>query len=520
MKFPSEPPPVPPSSSVLPEPARDVAGPLVQPRRRPGPRSSGGRSNPPRTTTRVRGSTGASAASAASIRLASSIAERGRPRPRAPLRRRRSAACRPRSSPTLTDTPRGGILQAFHGRNLPGDLVNGAGAFAGIDAGVRRDARDDDLELAAALAAGLHRASRKRRLEDEHGVASSRLFLDRGARGLTADLLVGRPEHDDPSARDRRRARRSARAAAIPSAMPAFMSNEPGPVQPALLAPDRHSRQLADGPDRVEVAEQQHLPIAVAESRRARDRPRRSRSAARHGSRSLRAARPAPARSNPPRALSVLGDSSRPSASAVSTSQSVWLSHHAASGGYEVLSVIGALVLLRRNSSRVAVLTQQPVHAAVSATRRRRRRRTSPARRRSRPDPRRRRQKPVAALRRVAAPTQETLGLPIYPGAQFLTRTTRDGSALLPVRHERDLCGNRRVLQDLLEGRRRARLRRASGAPVGSRTLPRGNDGVPAGHYGEGLRLEGSKGWLNPRPNANPARFITIIQIVPGAALT
>ena len=25
----------------------------------------------------------------------------------------------------------------------------------------------------------------------------------------------------------------------------------------------------------------------------------------------------------------------------------------------------------------------------------------------------------------------------------------------------------------------------------------------------------GSKGWLNPKPNANPARFVTIIQIVP-----
>ena len=35
--------------------------------------------------------------------------------------------------------------------------------------------------------------------------------------------------------------------------------------------------------------------------------------------------------------------------------------------------------------------------------------------------------------------------------------------------------------------------------------------GITVKDYGWG----GSKGWLNPKPNANPARFITIIQIVP-----
>ena len=54
-----------------------------------------------------------------------------------------------------------------------------------------------------------------------------------------------------------------------------------------------------------------------------------------------------------------------------------------------------------------------------------------------------------------------------------------------------------------------------AGAPVGSRTVRRRNNGVSAGHHGQGLCLGRVEGLAQPKPNANPARFVTIIQIVP-----
>ena len=81
-------------------------------------------------------------------------------------------------TPTLTLTPRD-VLQS--GRDdLMRQLVDRARALAGIDAGVRRDAVHRELEIAAPLAAGLHRAAGQRGFEHEHRVAPSRFRLDVG----------------------------------------------------------------------------------------------------------------------------------------------------------------------------------------------------------------------------------------------------------------------------------------------------------------------------------------------------
>ena len=53
------------------------------------------------------------------------------------------------------------------------------------------------------------------------------------------------------------------------------------------------------------------------------------------------------------------------------------------------------------------------------------------------------------------------------------------------------------------------------GPHVRGRPVPRGDDGVPAGGHGEGLRVGRTLGYLNPKRGAEPARFKTIIQIVP-----
>src|SRR6185436_20925419 len=89
------------------------------------------------------------------------------------------------------------ILESRDRRDLPRDLVDRAGALLRIQAGMGGDAADPDLELPAPLAAGLGRASRKRRFEDEHRPAAARLLLDRRARRAAADFLVGGPQHDD-----------------------------------------------------------------------------------------------------------------------------------------------------------------------------------------------------------------------------------------------------------------------------------------------------------------------------------
>ena len=81
-----------------------------------------------------------------------------------------------------------------------------------------------------------------------------------------------------------------ARTARIETAMDAFMSIDARAVQPSVLFVDRHTIDLADVPDRVEVAEQQDLarstgelgPDVIAAKRLRKPRHRRS-SVGQHG---------------------------------------------------------------------------------------------------------------------------------------------------------------------------------------------------------------------------------------------
>ena len=209
------------------------------------------------------------------------------------------------------------ILEPLDGRDLRRQLVNGARALARIEAGVRGDAVHGELELAAALARGLQRAARQRRLEHEHGAptaappprssrATSRCRSLR--RSSTASSTGGCGVPVARSAVDRGERQRDAR----------LHVEDARAVQPVAVAPQRHALERADRPHRIEVAEQQHR------------RPRRRRSAARRwsprsrcGSTSdVRAGRraaspPARAPQRSTAALSVLGDSSRTSVSIV-----------------------------------------------------------------------------------------------------------------------------------------------------------------------------------------------------------
>jgi hypothetical protein len=113
-------------------------------------------------------------------------------------------------------------------------------------------------------------------------------------------------------------------------------------------------------------------------------------------------------------------------------------------------------------------------------------------------------------------PTQETLGLPVYPGAQFLasfdagrgqryylfgTNATFGEIVAYYKTYLKD--GGERVYDE---------------PPVHLWEVGRFREETMA--YPPGITVKdyawgGAKGWLNPRPNATPARFTTIIQIVP-----
>jgi hypothetical protein len=114
------------------------------------------------------------------------------------------------------------------------------------------------------------------------------------------------------------------------------------------------------------------------------------------------------------------------------------------------------------------------------------------------------------------APTQETLGLPVYPGAQFLASydagrgqryylfgTNATFAEIVAYYKTYLKDGGERVYDE---------------PPVHLWEVGRFREETMA--YPPGITVKdyasgGSKGWLNPKPNANPARFVTIIQIVP-----
>ena len=104
-------------------------------------------------------------------------------------------------------------------------------------------------------------------------------------------------------------------------------------------------------------------------------------------------------------------------------------------------------------------------------------------------------QPPRPALAAEGAPTEATLGVPIYPGAQFIA--SYDAG-----RGQRYyLFGSAASFVDLVtyyrhgaEAEGRAHLRRAGDARVRRRQVPRRDDGVSAGRDDQGLSVAGVAG--------------------------
>ena len=182
--------------------------------------------------------------------------------------------CRPLMTPTLTETPRSRSCSVSIGRTWRASSRMALTPLPGSTPACAGCAADDDVVLAAALAAGFERAAGQRRLEHQHGVAAPGFGFDQRARGVAARLLVGRPQHDDRGRRRGGASANSARVASMPSEIPAFMSNMPGPRADRRRA-ERHACELSDRPDRVEVAEQQDLARRRRRTPRADGRPPR-----------------------------------------------------------------------------------------------------------------------------------------------------------------------------------------------------------------------------------------------------
>jgi hypothetical protein len=130
-------------------------------------------------------------------------------------------------------------------------------------------------------------------------------------------------------------------------------------------------------------------------------------------------------------------------------------------------------------------------------------------------------QKPLPAPQKPAVPaertpTQEELGLPIYPGAQFLASydagrgqryylygTNASFGEILAYYKTYLKDGGERVFDE---------------PPVHMWEVGRYREeemAFPPGITVKDYTWGGSQGWLNPAPNANPPRFKTIIQLVP-----
>src|SRR5262249_39019711 len=103
------------------------------------------------------------------------------------------------------------IVEREQLKSLPRELVNGARALLGFDAGVRRNSGGFDPEICNALAGGLNSAAGQGRLEHEDGPTSTRLRLENLARRVAADFLVRRPDHYDAMRRQPARLDQDAR---------------------------------------------------------------------------------------------------------------------------------------------------------------------------------------------------------------------------------------------------------------------------------------------------------------------
>jgi len=158
-----------------------------------------------------------------------------------------------------------GILQFVDRGDLAGQLADGADALAGVKTGVCGNTAHMHLELANALAAGLEPSARQRRLEHQDGFAAPRLGFDQRLRGGAADLFVGRPQHHDLAVREPASVEHGSRRQGGESNAGLHVEYA-WAIQAAGLALERHAIELADRPDRVEMAEHQDLASAAAET--------------------------------------------------------------------------------------------------------------------------------------------------------------------------------------------------------------------------------------------------------------
>ena len=205
VKFPSEPPPVPPSRKSCPSSPATSRATLVQTDDAV-VRSSGGRSNAAAEARGVPASAGRSARNAASthrrVRHASARARRS-------LARATSATTLVRVPPAMrADVEREAarrILKRGDRDDLVRELVDGARALPGSRPACAETPCTDELELAAALAAVLTAPPGSDGSSTSTAALSWRHVLDRGPRRPAADLFIRRPEHRRRAARRQRR---------------------------------------------------------------------------------------------------------------------------------------------------------------------------------------------------------------------------------------------------------------------------------------------------------------------------
>ena len=140
--------------------------------------------------------------------------------------------------------------------------------------------------------------------------------------------------------------------------------------------------------------------------------------------------------------------------------------------------------------------------------------------------PRRNLRQPDAAERRTAGDAAaersectagaRRLAFPIYPAAQFLASYDAGrGQRYYIFGTDDAIRGRRELLPHAARRERQPRVQGAADAHVRGRPLPRRDDGVPAGCDGEGLDVGRIAGLSEPEAGAQPARFPTIIMIVP-----
>ena len=150
----------------------------------------------------------------------------------------------PRMTPTVTVTPRAGSCNSSMAVICRASSRTALTPWPGSSPACADTTACDHLELADALAAGLQRSARKRRLEHQDRLATRGFGFDQRARRLAADLFIGRPQHHCPAGLERaalehgpRGQRREADAR--------FHVEHAGTMQPSAVALERHCAPAA-----------------------------------------------------------------------------------------------------------------------------------------------------------------------------------------------------------------------------------------------------------------------------------